>query len=173
MKTFKAEGWIIGRRNLLNQDKIIIFFSRDLGKIILWAKNIQKITSKRLPHAQTGNYLRLVATEKNHYYYLQDTTLISAYSQIKKSLARLNQLYLIFFILDRILPERQPEKPIFSLTYQFLKLLSSQGAEEKDLTNYLNQVLIKLGYIQTTYSYSQILTKIEEIIAEKIPSFII
>ena len=173
MKTSKVEGLVIGRKNLPNQDKIIVFFSLELGKIILLAKNIKKITSKRLPHAQTGNYLRIVYNERQGYFYLQDTALVSAYSQIKKDLVRLNQLYLIFFILDRILPERQPERETFYLTRELLKQLSQKQLLEKDLTGFLNQLLINLGYLQERSDYHELLSKIEEIIAEKIPPFII
>ena len=173
MRTIKVEGLVIGRRNLPNQDRIIIFFSQELGKIILLGKNIKKITSKRLPHVQTGNYLQVSVEERHGIYYLQDTNLISAYSQIKKSLAKVNQLYLIFFILNKILPERQMEGSSFLLTRNFLKKLSQEPLNETRLKNYLNELLIGLGYLQEKINLSELLAKTEEIIAEKIPAFII
>jgi len=173
MKTIKVEGLVIGRRNLPNQDRIIIFFSQELGKIILLAKNIKKITSKRLPHVQTGNYLQVSLEERHGIYYLHDTNLVSAYSQIKKNLEKLNQLYLIFFILNKILPERQSEKASFYLTRSFLKKLSQEPLNEVNLTSYLNELLSGLGYLHEKINLSELLAKTEEIIAEKIPAFII
>jgi len=173
MKTNKVTGLVIGRRSLPNQDRIIVFFSQELGKIILLAKNIKKITSKRLPHAQTGNYLKVVFSERHNYFYLHDTELVSAYSQIKKDLIKLNQLYLVFFVLDRILPERQPEILSFNLTCKLLKQLSQKQLAEKDLADYFSQLLMDLGYLQEKSNYYEIIAKIEEIITEKIPAFII
>ncbi|MBI4009495.1 recombination protein O N-terminal domain-containing protein, partial [Candidatus Roizmanbacteria bacterium] len=49
-RTLKTEAIVLRKRSLPNQDKIVTLFTKELGKLNVFAKGIKKITSRRLPH---------------------------------------------------------------------------------------------------------------------------
>ncbi|OGK12190.1 DNA repair protein RecO [Candidatus Roizmanbacteria bacterium RIFCSPHIGHO2_02_FULL_37_15] len=169
-RTVKTEAIVLKKRSLPNQDTICSLFSKELGKVNAFAKGIKKITSRRLPHVQTANLIETVLYKKDNNFYLQETTLISGFSQIKKDADKIQILYRFFFVLERLLPENQSEPAVFNLALNFLVELSENSSSDISLlTKYLNNILRLLGYSKEDKPYEEITRTIEEIIHEKIP----
>ena len=171
-QTFKTEAIVLKKRSLLNKDSIVTFFTQEHGKVRTVAKGIKKITSRRLPHTQTGNLLNIVIYSRHDHFYLQESYLISGFSEIKKDQAKTNNLYIFLFILERLLPENQPETPVYNLTKHYLVELSkSKDKLDALLSKYANQLVKVLGYSTGEKPLFQLFPLIEELIHEKIPSF--
>lgn len=169
-RTTKSEAIVLKKRALPNQDKIITLFTKELGKVSAFAKGIKKITSRRLPHVQTANLINVVLYKKNEHFYLQETSLISGFSQIKKDQNKLQYLYLFFFVIERLLPDSQVEQNIYNLLMRFLVELSGSRIEiDEMLLKYLNQTVSTLGYSKEDKNYDELRRVIEEIIHEKMP----
>ncbi len=170
-RTLKTEGLVLRKRPMPNQDKIITIFTKELGKVNVFAKGIKKITSRRLPHVQTANLINSVLYKKNDFFYLQESSLISGFTEIKKDPKKIKNLYLFFFVLERLLPENQPEPPVYNLTKKFLIELSKITKDNTVInTKFLNELLKLLGYSQEIKSFDDIRYIIEEIIHEKLPA---
>ncbi len=171
-RTFKTEALVLKKRNLLNKDTIVTLFTREHGKVRVVAKGIKKITSRRLPHTQTGNLLNIVVYNRHDRMYLQESHLISGFSEIKKDEAKTNNLYIFLFILERLLPENEPETKVYNLAKHFLVELSkTHDTLDTLLSKYVNQVMMVLGYVTGEKPLFQLFPIIEELIHEKIPSF--
>lgn len=169
-RTLKTEAIVLKKRSMPNQDKIVTLFTKDIGKLNVFAKGIKKITSRRLPHVQTANLLDTILNEKNDHYYLQETNLLSGFSQIKKDHFKMQSVYTFFFIIERLLPENQPEPDVYILTKKFLIGLSHSTVHNtQPLEDYLNKVLFMLGYSKSEKPLELVKAEIEEIIHEKIP----
>lgn len=169
-RTVKTEAIVLRKKSLPNQDKIITLFTNELGKVTAFAKGIKKITSRRLPHVQTANLINAVFYKKDSRFYLQETNLISGFSQIKNNSHKIQLLYLFLFVVERLLPENQLEEAVYKLVMKFLIDLSeSKNQMDSLLTKYLNRVLKLLGYSKEDKSYDELRNAIEEIIHEKIP----
>ncbi len=171
-RTFKTEAIVLKKRSLLNKDSIVTFFTREYGKVRSVAKGIKKITSRRLPHTQTANLLNIVLYNHHDRFYLQESHLISGFSEIKKNRAKMNNLYILLFIIERLLPENQPEIPVYNLTKHYLVDLSKKNDKlDVLLGKYINQIVMVLGYSTEEKPLFQLFSLIEELIHEKIPSF--
>lgn len=169
-KTLKTEAIVLRKRSLLSKDSLVTLFSKDLGKINVFAKGAKKITSRRLPHIQTANLINVVISQKGDRFYLQETSLISAFSQIKKNHAKIQSLYLFFFVLERLLPEHQIENDPYIALKSFLITLSDrQDNNTQILTKYLNKILQFFGYLKEKKTLDELTPFIQEIIREKIP----
>lgn len=172
-KIFKTEAIILKKINLLEKDLLIIFFTKKLGKISVFSKGVKKITSKRLPHLQTGNLLTILLTKNKNRFYLKETNLISGFSEIKKNQKKINFLYQYFFVLEKILPENQQEKEVYQIVKLFLSTLGKKNYQNNILEIYLNKTLKKLGYLKEDKKMKDIEKIVFDLINEKIPSFII
>lgn len=170
----KSEAFVLRRIELLNKDILIHLFTKDLGRITVVAKGVKSVTSRRAAHLQTGNYIRVTVNIRGEYHYAQQTDLISGFTAIKEDALKTEQLYTFFFVLDRILPEHQPETPIFTLTKTFMKDLSRDPVfGQKQTVEYLNRLLMGLGYTHEAKNAVETMRVLEDTIHEKIPFRII
>lgn len=169
-RQLKTEAIVLKKNHLLNQDMILTLFTQEIGKIGVMAKGIKKITSKRLPHIQTGNLIQAILHDHHNMYFLQNTELISGFTDIKKKEEKIRTLYVFFFILERLLPERQQENDIYILTKSFeIQLANEKKNVYRILNRFLNKLMQKLGYIDSQKSFDELLLIIEDLIHEKIP----
>lgn len=168
-KTIKTEAIVLKKRSLLNTDNLVTLLTWETGKINIIAKGIKKISSKRLPHIQTTNLINAVIRRSHEKAYLQETSLISAFSQIKKDPRKMSYLYFMLLVIDRLLPENQKEHEIYLETKRFLiELSKTLSLSPKILEKYLSSILIKLGYLNEAKSLTELQSIIEELINEKI-----
>lgn len=169
---FKDEGIVLKKKDLLRSDKLITIFSKNHGRIILLGYGVKKITSRRLSHLETGNYIKFSFYQNKDYFYLTETDLIYGYSKIKKSLAKINLLFILFSVLNKILPENQNEQYIFELTLNLLKQLnnvSNFGLHK--FAPYIKKILIVSGFIteeKTNALNFDVLSFAEDLIGQKI-----
>lgn len=171
LKILKTEAIVLKKKNLLGKDLLISLFTETDGKIIAVAKGVKKITSKRSPHLQTGNLIKIQLNRKKDRNYLEETSLISGFSQLKKDENKINILYQFFFVLERLLPENQKEDAVYKLTKSFLIELSKKILNDDIFSIYLNKVLKALGYLKKDHTLEELKEIIFDLINEKLPSF--
>ncbi len=172
-RTAKSEAIVLNKRNLPTQDLIITLFTQENGKQKILVKGVKKISSKRLPHLQTGNIVKIVIYDSQRKLYLQETTLISGFSTIKNNPKRLSFLFFYFHVLDRILPENQQELDVYKGTKHFLIDLAKSTPTLSLLEKHLNILLKRLGYLDKNLDLEELHYLLEELMNEKIPLIII
>ncbi len=172
-RKFKTEAIVLKKKSLPSKDYIITLLSEDYGKITLFGKGVKKITSRRLPHLQTGNLIEAMIYKKNNKFYLEETKIISFFSKIKTNPEKISRLYFYLFLLERLLPENQKEEEIYGKAKKFLIELSETAVSENCFVKNVNGMMRDLGYLTEDKSLSQLTNFIQSIINEKIPFFTI
>jgi len=173
-RTLKIEAVVLKKKSLLNKDYLVTFFSKEEGKIKVFAKGAKKITSRRISHIQTGNLIEAVIHKKDDRFYLQETKLISGFSKIKNDKKKLANLYYLLFIIDRLLAENQKDFSVYRLLIKFMIDLSKSPPFSRNTMNrFIKNLLIDLGYIDQSRDDQNLQSTLEEIINEKLPSFVI
>lgn len=167
-RSIKTEAVVLKKKDLLDKDVLICLFTEQLGQLTVFAKGIKKITSRRSPHLQTGNLVNVLLSHKNNRYFLQESQLVSGFSELKKNSESVKQLYSFLFVLDRLLPEEQKETKIYNLTKNFLIELSKSSSKAVIL-GYLTDMMKLMGYLDKKVGQTELKSLIEEIINEKIP----
>lgn len=162
------------KRPLLEKDVLLDLFTLDQGKMTVTAKGVKKITSRRAPHLQTGNLVHFELQERHERWYLQQSQLISGFTAVRDHERRTSVMYILLFVLDRILPDAAPEPDVYILARRFMAEISrSEENEPAILKKYLYDVMVSLGYVQGEKTMKELIMIIEEIIHEKIPFRII
>ncbi len=165
----KTNGIVLSSKILPSSDVIYIILTEEKGKMRVYGKGVKKTSSRRRPHLQTGNMISVVLRKSHDTYYLQETTLISAFSQIKQSATKLDWLYAFFFMIDRLVPEMESDRQIFNILQKFLINLAQKEHESELFTQGANQVLSLLGYTSETISLSEIKDVFTDLTHQKLP----
>jgi DNA repair protein RecO len=165
----KSVALVLKKRVLPRDDMLVVLFTGQQGKLAAYAKGIRSITSKRSPHIQTGNLIEVQLRQNNNNYYLQQTSLLSAFQDIKNDLKRMNYAYAAFFVLDNILPELEPEPQVMESTLKYLSRLSKKDSGYGLLfVSYLEEIAATLGFLSDE-EQPDIIAYIEQLIDAKIP----
>jgi DNA repair protein RecO (recombination protein O) len=126
----KTTGFVIGQKDIGEKDKILTLFSKDLGKIKVFAKGIRSIRSRRTGNLQTGNIVKATLSKTNDRYYLGETELVEDQIEIKKSLVLNGGLLSACELVDRLLPESEENRKIYQLFSETIKNLSKRKRVE-------------------------------------------
>ena len=174
----KTEGFVLKKKSLPSKDNIITLFTKEFGKISVFAKGVKTITSRRQPHLQTGNLITATVSNTQDRRYLQETVLISGFSQIKKNPHKLSFTYLLFFVIDRLLPEEQREDKEYVLLKRYIFTLADEKntADIKYLQATIQKLLTNLGYlddVNRNMDIQELKPVIEGLINEQLPFYII
>ncbi len=170
-RTFSGKGFVLYKKNLLKDDKLISIFSDNFGKITCFAKGIRKITSKRLSHLETGNFIKFTISKRGEFNYLQESEVMWGFSKIKSNPEKLEKLYTVLFILEKILPQDEKEIIVLDKLQLFLKKLNNSLENFNNLDSFLIEILIQLGYLSKDESQKPYFDSIkftESIIGQKI-----
>lgn len=167
------EAIILLKRKILHSDTVIVVLSHHFGKIALLAKGVQKITSKRIAALQTGNIVKISFSQKNNQLrYLSSVELISHLSHIKTDIKKMNNLYILLFMFERLIPEGQIDEQLYTLCKNSIVSIAKMDVDAFSVTNAMSSILSALGYGEC-HTYEECASKTEEILGKKLPLTII
>lgn len=167
------EGIVLVKRRILHSDLICIILTRTFGKIAVMAKGVQKITSKRISALQTGNIVRINFSQKqDSLRYLSSVELVSHLSPIKKDLRKLQYLYTLLYMIERMLPDGQKDVRVYEQCKTLLVRLTKEDLKIFSMTKAMSELLESLGY-GTCSSYEECVSLTEDIMGKKLPNGIV
>ncbi len=171
----KTDAIVLRRQLLPSQDAIFSLYTRDVGKVVAYARGVKKITSKRLAHLQTGNYIHVELEHRHNQYYVGSTSLYSGFATLKSMPMALDALYQGLFCLDRLMPQGQSDTIVFDSTLRMASALSRRHqTHHTHIHTYLEDLLAQLGYEQYSgRGIAHLYKTVEELTNEKMPSGII
>lgn len=165
----QTQGVVLSNKLLPGNDVIYTVLTAAHGKLRVYGKGVKNIMSKRKPHVQTGNLVSLVIRKNRDQYYLQETSLISAFSSIKHSVEKITWLYPYLFMVDRLMPEHEVDAAVYHLLQRYLIALSAKHDSQEQFVTYANQLMVQLGYSDTTLSLSEISNVFSETTGQNLP----
>lgn len=168
---FTDQGLVLKKTTLKDTHQLVTLFTKEHGKLVLTAFGTKRLTSKRLSHLETGNVISFSWHEVGEYATLQETDLQYAHSLIKEDAQKLNFMYLIFFVLHKILPENEPETDIYSRTLAFLRKLHSSDTTVHQVERFLQDTLMQLGFLDEKQAHDpdfDVMQFVEGLIGKKI-----
>ncbi|KXK12250.1 MAG: DNA repair protein RecO [Microgenomates bacterium OLB23] len=155
LKHVSERGIVLKKHKLPNQNVSLTVFTEFSGKIYLFAYGVRTITSKRLSHLETGNYLSISYKNEDGRLYLSETELIYGYSKVKDNPTRLEKMYTALLFLQKILPENEPEVDVFNVTLEYFKELNNKDVRVNQEEDFIGTCLIRLGYIDESTQTQQ------------------
>ena len=168
----QSNAFVLKRKSLPSQDSMIFLFTKEFGKVVAIARGVKKITSRRAPHLETGNYIHVILHGRGDYHHIQETSLISGFSSIKSTSAQLQAMYAYLFALDRLLPAEQPESIIFDRTLLLFQMLHKHPSDAATITQaHLIETLDQLGYLPEARQHVRYEHIFEEVTGEKLPAY--
>ena len=146
MRTYKAEGIVIKRRDFGEADRYITLFTKEHGKISVKALGVRKLTSTRSPHVELLShcFFSLYRTQTNPI--LTEVKSVDSFELVKGDLTKIGFAYHICELVDGLCAEHQENEAIFSLLLETLGRLCSNENIAVVVHQFEIELLRQLGF---------------------------
>lgn len=145
MKLNKSSGIIINKFKLRDADLFLTIFTRDEGKMVLFAKSARNIKSSRATKLDLFSYINFNYIERNHRYTLTSVDLKKSYRDSKDNLYNISRLFQIGELIDKLLPENEVNQHIFDILDTALSNLHRFHTKDY-MRRFKVRILKDLGY---------------------------
>lgn len=119
MSSLTIEAIILKRSNFGEADRMLTVLTKNLGKISVVARGVRKITSRRAGNVELLNVVKL-GLFKGKGYTLTEAVSVQTFPRIKSNLAVSTAAFHILELINKILPEDDPNPRVFDLMKQVL-----------------------------------------------------
>lgn len=170
---YKAEAIILKRKNIGEGDRMVTMFTKEYGKLHAIAKGVRRITSRRAAHLEVFCRVSVLLHKGKSLDVISEVTTIEPYVLLRGSLARVSTGYYICELVDRLLPEKQEHRDVYSLLATTLMQISSSSEDLASVRNGFAQTLLEqLGYLARRQEgeYGNLTAFIERIIERRVGS---
>jgi DNA repair protein RecO len=142
----KVSGLILKKSRTRDNDQLLTVYTKELGKILVYGRGAQKLTSRRLGALDTLNYVQLVVKEFGHSYSLREISLKSSLQSLKQDFSKKKHLLLIVEIIDKLTAFNQQDKTLFKYLHVFLKKQAGKSISQNEMYEEVTGLLKVLGY---------------------------
>lgn len=164
MKYSKLEGIIINRRVVKDSDRFLTIFTKEMGKISVYAHGIRSITSKRAGSLDLFSHIKFELIEQNDRRTLTSVELLDGHHVNKTTLGNISRLFQIGELIDALLPEDDPHVEVYALLQSALTHLHRFATPEY-LYRFKKKLLLLLGYGDRELTMDQIDNYIESLLS--------
>ena len=169
-RIYKTEGVVLKRKNFGETDRLLTVFTKGNGKLVIVARGIRKIVSRKAPDLEPFTHLHFVLAIGRIFDYVLEVEVIEKYHFISNNLERIAHAYRLVELVDRLCPEREPYVEVFALLIETLRNLNSEKQTQLMALseNIALKLLWELGYLPREKLMSGItLTRFLETVMEK------
>jgi DNA repair protein RecO (recombination protein O) len=152
---YRTQGIILEKEDRRDSDQFLTIYTKDFGKVEVLAKAVKKITSKLRGGADLFYFSEIEFIQGKNRKTLTDAILIDKFSNIRKDLKKLQALWRIAEILDKLSSREEKENKVWELLIETIRKLDDENLklEPSVLYHYfLWNLLSLLGYEPELYS---------------------
>lgn len=176
MPAITVEGIILKRSNFGEADRMLTVLTKNLGKISVIARGVRKITSRRAGNVELLNLVK-IGLFKGKGYTLTEAQSIKTFPRIKSNLAVSTSAFHILELVNKLLPENDPNPRAYDLIKEILD--EFEGNPRQIILRGFEIKLLKVtgfwatGKINADEKMLALIKKLEETQVNKLSEFII
>lgn len=169
---YTTHAIVLKRRNIAETDRIVTIFSKEYGRMRVYARGVRRVHSRRSAYLEVFSNTAFVLHRGNKWDSVTEATPLHAFSRLRTDLPRVSQGYYLCELVDALLPERQEHRDVYMLLLDTLTALDdvTQADPVEINEQFALELLRILGYLarDRALSSGQIEPYIERIIEKRL-----
>lgn len=165
MPTFTTEAIVIKHSNFGEADRIITVLTPYRGKLNLIAKGVRRITSRRAGNIEPLNRARIHIFQGTGLPILTEAESLEVFPKLKSDLILSTHSSYILELIDRLVPQEQPNKQIYQLLVDTLRKLDKNPRQifirAFEVNLLVSSGFWSVGQVQANDEIKKILTKLQ------------
>ncbi len=168
--SYTSEGIVLGRINYGEADRIVSLFSKDHGRVSLIAKGVRRLKSRKRGHIEIFSKVNFQALSERGLDIMTEADIIDDYKDVRISLKKVSLAYYLMEVVGKITHEGEGNVGVYELLVDSLEKLKTTKLLKKLRLEFLQKIIILLGYWPEEKEILNADEKLEEIIERQIYS---
>lgn len=143
---FTSEGFILGRRDFGEADRIIDIYSKDYGKISVIAKGVRRPTSRKRGHLEIFGKIKFQAVNGKGMGIITEAETIDDFKQIRSSMKKISLAYYFMEVVSKSMEKDEPNIDVYDLLCEYMNTLKVTKALMHYRKKFVEELLKTLGY---------------------------
>lgn len=119
----RTEGVVLRRTNFGEADRIVTFYTRDLGKVTAIAHGVRRPRSKKAGHIELGSWCKIFIARGKSLDLLTEVELKKSFGAADFSEAKINKIYHLLELINKLTVDHQRNNRLFVLLINYLNLI--------------------------------------------------
>ncbi|MCD6402108.1 MAG: DNA repair protein RecO [Anaerolineales bacterium] len=145
-RTIRAEGIVLRHSDWGEADRLLVIFTRELGKVRAIAKGVRKPRSRKAGHLEPFTRVNLMLAKGRDLYIITQAVAVDAYLPLREDLLLFGYASYIVELLDRFTLDGDENPSIYSLVVTTIKRLSEREDRFLVVHYYEIRLLDLIGY---------------------------
>jgi DNA repair protein RecO (recombination protein O) len=168
--SYTSEGIVLGRRDFGEADRILILYTKNFGRVSLIAKGVRRPKSRKRGHIEVFNQVKFQAVTGRGIDLMTEAEVADDFKGVRTSLKKISLAYYFAEVIGRITHEQEPNTDLFNLICRYLNDLKTAKELRKLREEFINELLVLMGYWPSGQILSDPDAKLEEVIERQISS---
>lgn len=144
--SFTSEGFVLGRHNFGEADRIVSIYSKDKGKNSLVAKGVRRLGSKKRGHLEVFGKIKFQAVMGKGLYIITEAETIDNFKDIRSSIKKISLAYYFMEVVSKSMEENEPNSDVYDLLDKYMSKLKTTRALKYYRRKFVEELLKTLGY---------------------------
>lgn len=146
VRSYTTEGIVLARTNFSEADRFLVIYTKHFGKIRLLAKGIRKPKSRKRGSLEVFSRVKFSVHKGKGFDIMTEAETIDLFAGIRKNLNRTALAYYYSEVIDKITKEDEKIEQLYGFLVEKFERLSKAGGLKRERENFINGVLVILGY---------------------------
>lgn len=124
-RTLRAEVVVLRHSDWGEADRLLVFFSREAGKLRVVAKGIRKLRSRKAGHLEPFTHVKVLLARGRDFWIVTQAETVNAYLPIRDDLVRTAYAATVIELLDRFTYDEGENRALFQLLVDTLERIST------------------------------------------------
>ncbi|NLY46200.1 MAG: DNA repair protein RecO [Tissierella sp.] len=120
----KTEGIVLRETKYQETSKILSIYTKKMGKISVMAKGANRPKSTLIANTQPFSYNEYQFSQGKSFYYINQADIIDSFYDIRENMDRVIYGFYLLELIEKSMPDEEPNEKIFLLLEKTLRLLS-------------------------------------------------
>jgi DNA repair protein RecO len=143
---YSSEGIVLASKNYRESDRIIVLYTKKLGKKTYLAKGVRKPKSRKRGGLEVFSYLKYSAVSAKGFEILTEVELIDGFTSLRGDLKSVSLAYYFTEVIGRISSENEPNNDAYKLLLESIRNLHTQKDLKKVRVSFITDVLVIFGF---------------------------
>ena len=132
MPTFREEGVVVRKRDYGEADKILTIYTRDRGRITVFAPGARKVTSRKTSATELFTHGIYFLAKGKNIDVLTEWEILNSFYQLRDDLNKAALSFYLAELLNAFVTDGQPNYPMYRLFLESMSLLA-RAKENREL----------------------------------------
>jgi DNA repair protein RecO (recombination protein O) len=145
-RLYRTPAVVLKRMDLGEADRILTFYSRDIGKLRAVAKGIRRSTSRSAGHLEPFTLTDVLFAVGRELDVVSQADTLEAFRQVREDLVLASHAYYLAEVVDLLTEDRMENRAVFDVLVDCLRQLSQTSNIRLVLIGFQLRLLDALGY---------------------------